>query len=98
MIGLSARLIGGDANVAMTVRISAIHVTDVVDAALVVCVGGHLRFCLSRLKLHMAAKILTRALIRSALRIALHVKQINVDQQIWPSMRMSMHCRENGAI
>ena len=42
MIVPSASLIRGDADVPVTVRIGATRVTDVVDAALVVCTGGHL--------------------------------------------------------
>ena len=37
-----SRLIGGDADVAVTVRIGAACVIDVVDAALVVCISRHL--------------------------------------------------------
>jgi hypothetical protein len=41
MIGPSARLIGSDADVTVTVQIGAARVTDVVDAALVICICGH---------------------------------------------------------
>ena len=41
MIGSSTHLIGGDANVTVTVWVGAARVTDVVDAALVVCISGH---------------------------------------------------------
>jgi hypothetical protein len=41
MIGPPARLIGSEADVTVTVRIGAARVTDVVDAAMVVCISGH---------------------------------------------------------
>ena len=41
MIVSSPHLIGGDADVTVSVGIGAARVTDVVDAALVVCISGH---------------------------------------------------------